>query len=334
MKSLGRDQSLSAWETFMLRILLLAIAMSAVEFHLVPVACLAQVPARAVSPSASLADPLIALNDASRGFYAQAKAAALNQCGPVMIVSGDDLILRKGCSRLQVRVVPEIYHTLKAVAHVPLALDVALTAHAGKSPLPDDLLQALRDYRPLVRTAEARLATIDLTPEQRERQRAILSGCTRFLDSVLASKSCREDDRIAFARSMNRLVMANATDAARARLDALHHQVSRWKREMKPDDHWEDLTVLVIGRQLPRKDNLAVQYFARLLGEKGEGPRIVYAEGLGEEPRALDLLATRRVDAQIAIDFFNDDQRMNRDLLSDAARDYLPLLLDERHRSP
>ena len=46
--------------------------------------------------------------------------------------------------------------------------------------------------------------------------------------------------------------------------------------------------------------------------------------GSAEEPRALDLLATHLVDTQIAIDFFNDPERMNRDLLSDAARDYLP----------
>ena len=92
---------------------------------------------------------------------------------------------------------------------------------------------------------------------------------------------------------------------------------------------WNDLTVLVIGPQLPRKDNLAVQYFARLLGQPGEGKRLIYAEGLGDEPRALDLLATHLVDTQIGIDFFNDPNRMARDLRSDGTRDYLPLLLDQ-----
>jgi hypothetical protein len=131
---------------------------------------------------------------------------------------------------------------------------------------------------------------------------------------------------------VNPLVMANAAAAARAALDSIDHQVGEWKKQLKPEE-WYRVTVLVIGRQLPRKDNLAVQYFGQLLGERGDGKRIIYAEGLGDEPRALDLLATHLVDTQIAIDFFNDRERMNRDLLSDAARSYLPLLLDEHHWS-
>jgi hypothetical protein len=72
-----------------------------------------------------------------------------------------------------------------------------------------------------------------------------------------------------------------------------------------------------------------VQYFARLLGQSGEGRRIIYAESLFEEPRALDLLATHLVDSRIGVEFFNDPERMKRDLLSDAAQQYLPILLDE-----
>ena len=65
----------------------------------------------------------------------------------------------------------------------------------------------------------------------------------------------------------------------------LHRQVCQWKAEMTPEE-WNRVTVLIIGRQLPRKDNLAVQYFARLFGQNGEGKRLIYAEGLAEEPRA------------------------------------------------
>ncbi len=129
-------------------------------------------------------------------------------------------------------------------------------------------------------------------------------------------------------RKLTPLVMANAAAAARAALDMLDHQVRAWKAELTAQE-WDALTIIVVGRQLPRNQNLAVQYFARLLGQPGEGKRLIYAEGLGDEPRSLDLLATYRVDTQIGIDFFNDPSRMTRDLLSDGARDYLPLLLDQ-----
>ena len=167
----------------------------------------------------------------------------------------------------------------------------------------------------------------DSTARQRERQKAILAAATTFLDSILEKRRCTSAERIAFARQMNPLVMANASAAARAALDILHRQVCQWKGEMTPKE-WSRVTVLIIGRQLPRKDNLAVQYFARLFGQSGEGKRLIYAEGLAEEPRALDLLATYRVDTQIGIDFFNDPLRMQRDLLADGAKSYLPLLID------
>jgi hypothetical protein len=283
--------------------------------------------------TASTTDPLQTLNNASRVFYAQAKATALEHHGPVIIVVGDDLVLRNGKTRVQVRVIPEVYHTLKAIAHVPMAIDVALAAHFEEKSLSDEFIQELRDYRDLLPAAETRLAKAGLNPEQLDRQKAILASCTEFLDSVIAKRQCTDAERTAFTRRMNPLVMANAAAAAREQLNALHRQVSQWTSGMNLDE-WDHLTILIIGRQLPRKGNLAVQYFARLLGAKGEGQRIIYAEGLAEEPRALDLLATHLVDTQIAKDFFNDLERMNRDLLSDVARDYLPLLIDANHTLP
>ena len=77
---------------------------------------------------------------------------------------------------------------------------------------------------------------------------------------------------------------------------------------------------------MPRQNNLATQYFARLLHEKGEGPRIVYAESMYDEQQALDLLATHLLDTQIGADFFADRWRMHRDLLGPAATRYLDRL--------
>jgi len=176
--------------------------------------------------------------------------------------------------------------------------------------------------------AGERIDRVGLDAEQRARQKTIIAACAQLVDSVLDKRQCLPAERMAFTRKMTPLLMANTSAAARAALDSLHHQVSEWKGQLTPQD-WSDLTVLVIGPQLPRKDNLAVQYFARLLGQPGEGKRLIYAEGLGDEPRALDLLATHLVDTQVGIDFFNDPNRMARDLRSDGARDYLPLLLDQ-----
>ena len=83
----------------------------------------------------------------------------------------------------------------------------------------------------------------------------------------------------------------------------------------------KSVTVIVQGGQTPRVENAAVQYFARLFGEtSGEGRRVVYAEGLWDEDKALNLLGTLRLDGRLSVAVFNDPFRMYRDILADVAR--------------
>ncbi len=284
-------------------------------------------PAPPAPQAASAADPLMILNESFRAAYRRTKEANLARNGPVILMEGDNIVLRRGGTRLEVPYTPAVYHVLKSVAHVPLMLDVLLAPHADEATLTDAALAELRDYRKLMEQAEPSLAAQGLEPEQLERQKKIFADCRAFLDSVVQARRCSREERVAFARRMTPAVMKNVGEAARAELDALHAQVRAWRSEMTPEE-WKGLKVVILGSALPRKQNLTVQYFARLLGEAGEGPRIVYAESVRDEAKALDLMATRAVDTTIGDDFFNDPARMHRDLLSDAARDYLPLLID------
>jgi hypothetical protein len=87
------------------------------------------------------------------------------------------------------------------------------------------------------------------------------------------------------------------------------------------------LQVVIIGPHMPREDLVVTQYFLRLLHEPREGRRVIYAESLWQEPQALDLLGTHLLDGGVGEAFFGDFMRMHRDLLGDAARQYLPKLL-------
>jgi hypothetical protein len=286
-----------------------------------------QVPAPPAPQVAPAADPLMTLNEAFRAAYRRTKEVNLARTGPVILVEGDNVVFRRGDRRLEVQYTPAVYHILKAVAHVPLALDIILAPHADEATLNDAVLAELREYRTLMEQAEPSLVAQGLEPEQLERQKKIFAECRAFLDSVVQARRCPREERVAFARRMTSIVMKNVGEAARAELDALHTHVRAWRSEMTPEE-WKCLKVVILGSALPRKQSLTVQYFARLLGEPGEGARITYAESIREEAKALDLMATRSVDTTIGLDFFNDPARMHRDLLSDAARDYLPLLID------
>src|SRR5206468_31868 len=123
-----------------------------------------------------------------------------------------------------------------------------------------------------------------------------------------------------FCRASRADVLTNGTDAVKAQLVATHKQVTAWKKDMTPEE-WAGLAVIVPGTQTARAENAAVQYFARLFGEtNGEGRRVVYAEGLWDEEKAINLLGTRRLDEKLSVAVFGDRFRMFRDIVADGAR--------------
>jgi len=266
-------------------------------------------------------DPLVGLNQAFREAYANCRQRLLNRSGPVILVEGDNLVLLHNGHRREAKVVPDDYHVLKAVSHVPLAIYVMLVARED-APLDKECLDGLRAYRERVVQAEPSLKNRGLSQEVLLRQQEILRAALTFLDSALDRKQVSADDLHKFTRDLGSKLLANAADAAHAELDALDKQVRDWRATL-PAEEWKKLHVVVMGSALPRQGNLAVQYFAHLLDEKGEGRRIVYAESLFEETRAMNLLGTHLLDTRIGSSFFDDAERKHRDLLADAAREYL-----------
>lgn len=117
-------------------------------------------------------------------------------------------------------------------------------------------------------------------------------------------------------------VMDLAGEASRLQIDALHACVAEWRKGMSAEEK-QRLRVVVCGSTMPRRDHSAVQYFAKLLNQQGEGPRLLYAENLFDENRAVNLLGTTVIDREIGIAFFDDAARMFRDLLGDAVREHL-----------
>ena len=279
------------------------------------------VPAGPVQPPA-----LTALNNAFRAAYAKAKTRVLASSGPTLIVNGDRFSLLRGGRRVEANVGVPIYDPIKTIAHIPLAIYVILTP--GDGAIDDGRLKTLAGLRELIPPAEASLDTVKLSAATLARQKRIVAASLAFVDDVAGKRQFARSVLLQFTRAMAPLVMENVTEATRAQLDATHAQVSAWRRDLSPQE-WDQLHVLVIGPHMPREDLAVTQYFLRLLHEPREGRRVVYAESLWEEPQALDLLATHLLDGGVGEAFFGDYMRMHRDLLGDAASEYLPRLLPE-----
>ena len=267
------------------------------------------------------ADPLLSLNDAFREAYSRCRQDIINRSGDVILVESDDLVLIHKGERSPVHFVPEAFHALKAVSHIPLAIYVMLLPFEDAS-LSKKSLDALQAYRQRIAQIEPSLRDRGLTDAVLQRHREIIEASVVFLDSVLDKKLAKHDEISKFTREIGPKLLASAADATDLELDALDKQVSVWRTTLS-EEEWNKLRVVVMGSAMPRKGNLAIQYFAQLLGEKGEGKRIVYAESLFDEKRALNLLGTHLLDTRIGVDFFGDPERMHRDLLADAAAAYL-----------
>jgi hypothetical protein len=266
------------------------------------------------------ADSWSEVNQLFREQYRAARTRTLERLSPVLLLEGDRLVLRAAGQRREIWFLPPIYSTLKVVAHAALAIQVTLSDATPTVELTRlDALARLRDRLPALRTA---LDGTELAPSTRERQRVILEGSQAFLERVVRSGSCGRAELSAFASQMGPLLAENAAEAARAELDALAEKLALLRHELGPDG-MAALTVVVMGSHMARQDEVAMQFFARALGEEGEGRRLIYAEGVWDEARALELLATHRLDASAAAAFFGDPMRLHRDMLGDGARQYL-----------
>ena len=275
-------------------------------------------------------DPLQHFDEAFRHAYGKGRTETLARLGPVIFVDADKLVLHHDGRRDEQVAIPRRYHDLKAVAHMPLAVFSRLDP-ADEGPIDPTRLDDLRTLRAAIVTVDPILVDRGFTPEQLDRSKVIVKSVLAHIDARLADATFRRADLEAFTRALGPLVLEHASDAVAAQLDGYEAVVRRW-REAIPADAWADLHVVVAGPQMPRRRNAAVQYFARLMGQDGESRRLVYAEELYEEPRALALLATHRLDTEIGAAFFGNRDRMLYDLLGDAATEWLNHHLPEGPR--
>jgi hypothetical protein len=217
----------------------------------------------------------------------------------VLIVGPAHVTLIDGSTRREFEQLSKPYQDLKAMSHLALGMHALFFDAPGDRAKLDELRAA---------AARAVESLQGFTPEQMDRQRELV----RLAQSVNGPA-----DVPAYERAAAPLLLANALDAARdeiAHFDAAAAQIS--------PGQWKRLHVIVVGAHMAREGEIAMQYFGRKLGEP-EGLRLIFAEGVWDEPGQLQLLGTHLIDASVGEGFFGDPLRMHRDLLSDGAAQVL-----------
>lgn len=143
-----------------------------------------------------------------------------------------------------------------------------------------------------------------------------------------------------FARELRVLekpLHALINEAARIRLAALHKEVQKIQSTLHLEE-WNKLCVIVMGPPMPREGELSMQYFEKILkttvGAKKcpyaraltstahlyGTQRLIYAESIYEEDKALDLITTHICDEEVGRALLNDESAMRADVLKEAAK--------------
>jgi len=272
-------------------------------------------------------DHLKKLNDISHLAYERTKATIRQSLGkeiPVILHKGDDLVLMNQNQRKIVSYVPEEYHILKNIAHLALGIHNI----CGLEEM-DDLADIYRETLQMLSRA-FRSSTL---PEDLQKYRPVVLGAEQLFLNPTAEKVN------SYFRAILPLVKEAINDASQVRIYALHNAVKNWRVELS-EQEWGHTAIIIMGPHMPRKGELSMQYANCIMGKQERGsPKegcpyarakghkedpmhreqiCIYAEGLEDEDKALDLLITHIVDERVGSHILEDPKAMHQDILADA----------------
>jgi len=221
--------------------------------------------------------------------YLSRRSGLIKLTSPFIVVSGSSLILhRNDVAEPPVRVIPDSYHALKDVAHVPFAIYLQLSpiAETGAE-LTDDQFKEMTLFQSKIAAASDVLASGGYTPEELARQKRVLDASENIVVTTLQSRKVDKSNLAAFANTMGPLMLSNAWDAGCAQINATHAQLMKWKNQLSKDE-WSRLIVVNVARHQARYRNAATQYFHWLIGDDAPPLELsgrVYARNFCRNPR-------------------------------------------------
>jgi hypothetical protein len=251
-------------------------------------------------------------NEVFHEAYAGARDGVRHQV-PILVVLPTELALHYRNQRLVASYSRPSFCRAKSAAHIAVAL-FALTAAETEPQRQRKGVAGLLEH-----------VAAALEPQQADREpledeiQTLLERCLRFARAARES-SPTESVRAEFASDAGPRILRITELATREQIASLHDAVELSLAKLSPSERAE-LQVVVVGDHQARVRSLGMQYFKRRFREQpGADERVTYGENIDDEQEAISLVATRRLDKRIAQAFFGDENRLQRDVLGDAAK--------------
>jgi len=135
-------------------------------------------PATGSAPAGPPLIPVGPLGDLDQLFidsYTARRADFVLQSTPYIVVSGSNLILHRNGQKESARVIPDLYHALKDVAHLPFTIYLPLSPVAGSGGTLNDAAAAkLQTLVTRIQAARGVLKTSGYTAEELARQTQVV----------------------------------------------------------------------------------------------------------------------------------------------------------------
>lgn len=252
---------------------------------------------------------------------------------PVIVMKGEQVILFYQGKQETREVIPHLYHLIKSISHISFGIYVIL-ANNGYGPLKEAVRLDLVSKKKLISEALSILDQEPIPVNLLESQRRTLENGLGIINDVLDSGSVEKQRIREFGAENAPLYLENAALTVSLELDVLHETVMEWKSNIEPA-HWERLYVVICAGHQARYREASKQYFQRLLGDaEGKGAdkeiRVVYAENIRDIDAAFDMLSRHIIDQRASTELFSDPSRLQQDLMSDGAADYLQGLIPDQ----
>jgi hypothetical protein len=286
-------------------------------------------PVIAGAPSGPPLIPAGPLGDLDQLFidsYTSTRSEVIGKAAPFVVVSGSNLVLHRNGQKETVHVIPDLYHALKDIAHLPFTvyLDLSPVADAT-APITAAKATQLQTLLTRIQSVQGVLATGGYSADEIPRQTEILEASKAMVSLTLKNNRIDRTSLGGFAHRMGPLMLLNAKDAGCIQIQGTHAQMMKWKETLSADE-WQHLAVVNRARHQARYRNAATQYFHWLLNDTstswsypGESMRVIYAESLAPKEEAQDELGTVVIDAEVSTAFFDDPWRLSEDILSEGA---------------
>ena len=274
----------------------------------------------------SVLDPLQQEDERFHSSYGREREHAAEHT-PVLVFFDGQFYFSDGEQRAQYRASAPGSALLKAAAHAPIGVFTTLLRNTAKAALEPDTRKRLSRSQRALTEAQSFLQQAGAENGLSEAACAdaahVLQATHAFVSEVLAQQRAEAAQLESFARQLGPQLLRLTEHATELELSALHAATEAAIEDMD-DRQRACFEVVIAGAHQARDRSLPLQYFQKRFAEApGEERRIAYAESVNSPDEARELVGTRRLDRKIATAFFGNPERLQRDVLGDAAASLL-----------